>query len=567
MAPTRLFKTHQDYYRYLNRLESYRKYRIKFAVSYFLLTATEVYIGIVKNVVRRLGSAWLVCERHLPMTSVQGTAPRKPDTANATGALGVAAAKKPCVEVVAILGGYTDSGDGGGASHFRVRGCAKSHKLVIRVDAGAVAIIPSYFDFFLLSLRFLCYDIIKKDGMWYSPKLVLASQNRWGWFQLPTGHFHMGHVVGVFNDWIEAKASLSGYPDNSNQGCNTEEECIEAWQRLCILGVHPHPVDPAFLTLPSNGAAAFVNTSPRKSTRPSASTPKLDTKQSPVKRETTPGNTQLLADLKKYCSPIRTPSPSPKKAAGSSTVTNAPRVNFAIRGAGIVSSSAEHSEIRYRELQRMGEEPDMLVTTSIRQATLFALEEEEDGLPPIKPGKVGWVHGSKLPFFEKYEDDFIAAAALKETGPFYNKMAQLYLAKYGYNTGWDEDLEEDQEMADDVDPDEDVNKLSTEEGEKRAVYGKTLRAKIGVWFNGHYGGSVQKKAKQLTFKQLFDKPALEPPAPIKPRVLHYYSRKFYDERIKDKVAKRWAEVSHLPVRPKNAASNEVTVKRCSGVQP
>ncbi|KAJ7465324.1 hypothetical protein B0H11DRAFT_1922139 [Mycena galericulata] len=29
MAPTRLFKTHQDYYRYLNRLESYRNYRIK----------------------------------------------------------------------------------------------------------------------------------------------------------------------------------------------------------------------------------------------------------------------------------------------------------------------------------------------------------------------------------------------------------------------------------------------------------------------------------------------------------------------------------------------------------
>ncbi|KAJ7464940.1 hypothetical protein B0H11DRAFT_2240369 [Mycena galericulata] len=128
-----------------------------------------------------------------------------------------------------------------------------------------------------------------------------------------------GHIVGVFNDWVEAKASLSGYPNNSNQGCHTEEECIEVWQRLCVLGVHPHPVDPAFLTPPSNAAAAF-----------------LDTKQSPVKRETTPGNTQLLADL-------------------------------------------ERSEIRYRELQRLGEEPDMLVTTSVRQATLFALEEEDVG--------------------------------------------------------------------------------------------------------------------------------------------------------------------------------------------
>ncbi|KAJ7464941.1 hypothetical protein B0H11DRAFT_2240370 [Mycena galericulata] len=189
-----------------------------------------------------------------------------------------------------------------------------------------------------------------------------------------------------------------------------------------------------------------------------------------------------------------------------------------------------------------------------------ARRRERQGLPPVKPGKVGWVHGSKLPFFEIYKDDFVAAAELKETGAFYDRISQLYLAKYGYNTGWDEDLEEDQDIADDVDPDEDVNKLSTEEGEKRAAYGKTLRAKIGVWYNGRYGGSIQTKGKQLTFKQLFDKPALEPPAPIKPRVLHYYSRKFYDERIKDKVARRWAQVSHLPVRPKKTVSNEVTAE-------
>jgi hypothetical protein len=38
----------------------------------------------------------------------------------------------------------------------------------------------------------------------------------------------------------------------------------------------------------------------------------------------------------------------------------------------------ERSAIRYREMQRCGEEPDMLVTRSFEQASLFALQEDED---------------------------------------------------------------------------------------------------------------------------------------------------------------------------------------------
>jgi hypothetical protein len=38
---------------------------------------------------------------------------------------------------------------------------------------------------------------------------------------------------------------MTGYPGSDNKGFNTREECVEAWQALCPLGVHPHPVDPA----------------------------------------------------------------------------------------------------------------------------------------------------------------------------------------------------------------------------------------------------------------------------------------------------------------------------------
>ncbi|KAJ7450239.1 hypothetical protein B0H11DRAFT_2246807 [Mycena galericulata] len=217
-----------------------------------------------------------------------------------------------------------------------------------------------------------------KDRRYYclppfrSNRSLAVSSQRGGRF--PLYIVTQGHIVGTFNTWPEAKASISGYPDFSHQGCQTEDECIDVWQRLCALGIHPHPADPALTILPGEGAAPFVNISPRKTRG------KTD---SPVKRETTPGpstggNAQLLADLKRFASPIRPNSPSPSKSARAADEAAAAHVNFAIRGAGIVSSSVVRTEERYREMQRRGEEPDMLVTRSIRQASLFALDDEDE---------------------------------------------------------------------------------------------------------------------------------------------------------------------------------------------
>jgi hypothetical protein len=54
-------------------------------------------------------------------------------------------------------------------------------------------------------------------------------------------------------------------------------------------------------------------------------------------------------------------------------------------------------------------------------------------------------------------------------------MAHLYLEKYGYNTLWEGDLDDGQDVADDVDPDEDVDSLAAEEVESRSEYFKKLR--------------------------------------------------------------------------------------------
>jgi hypothetical protein len=134
-------------------------------------------------------------------------------------------------------------------------------------------------------------------------RFISSLKDMW-WASLP-----IGELETIFPDMaqdrhsarLEAQASLSGYPNSANRGYQTEGECIEAWQGMCVLGIHPHPVDPAFMKPPTARAAAFVNTSPRKSSRASSSTGRGPAEQSPMKREGTPGrapaDAQLLADL------------------------------------------------------------------------------------------------------------------------------------------------------------------------------------------------------------------------------------------------------------------------------
>ncbi|KAJ7853403.1 hypothetical protein B0H13DRAFT_1904079 [Mycena leptocephala] len=280
--------------------------------------------------------------------------------------------------------------------------------------------------------------------------------------------FHLvsqGHQVGIFDSWLgggdddqaiarpQAQASLTGFPECANRGYHSITECINTWQGLCVLGIHPHPVDPEFTGTPSANAAAFVNTSPRK----------LRAKSKPA---------------------------SPVKAAASEPLLQA------------------HPSLPTQP------EPDKTLTCAAEQRRVRL------GLPPVKPGKIGWVHGTKLTFLEGFQEQFLAAAEIKRIGAFYSAVAKKYLEKYGYNTPWEGDLKDGQTVADDVNPDEDINSLSKEEGEARAKYYHKLR-----------------------------NPELDPPQLVKARTLHYYSRRFYEERVKPRFVARWAVVSRLPNPP------------------
>jgi hypothetical protein len=99
------------------------------------------------------------------------------------------------------------------------------------------------------------------------------------------------------------------------------------------------------------------------------------------------------------------------------------------------------------------------------------------GEPDVKPRKVSWIHGSKQVFFAAFKDDFIKASELGKVlaGKFYDEITHKYLEKYGYNLGYEDDLRDGQDVASDVDEDEDVDALAPEESEKRSAYFDEIR--------------------------------------------------------------------------------------------
>ncbi|KAJ7710304.1 hypothetical protein B0H14DRAFT_2646078 [Mycena olivaceomarginata] len=133
--------------------------------------------------------------------------------------------------------------------------------------------------------------------------------------------------------------------------------------------------------------------------------------------------------------------------------------------------------------------------TSMPRTGTAARRRAREGREPVKPGKISWVHGSKLPFFQAHREAYLTAAEMKETGGFYEKLVHLYLAKYGYNTDWEGDLDDGLTVAADVDPDEDVDTLSPEKSATRAEYFKKLKGPVETAGGGLHVEAVNERRK------------------------------------------------------------------------
>ncbi|KAJ7719040.1 hypothetical protein B0H16DRAFT_1739637 [Mycena metata] len=160
----------------------------------------------------------------------------------------------------------------------------------------------------------------------------------------------------------------------------------------------------------------------------------------------------------------------------------------------------------------------------------------------VKPGRVSWIHGTKLKFFASRADEWKAAS--EADGPtlasLYTKVTNLYGPKYGYDMADGDDLDTDVE--DPTDPDAKIpgsEKLSEEEEAELSAKQDMVRKRIAVWYCRTYH-QVDERDKNLFADVLVGLENTGPGCPHKAQPPHYYSRNYYEERVKSRFNAAWA---------------------------
>ncbi|KAJ6451146.1 hypothetical protein C8R45DRAFT_1113690 [Mycena sanguinolenta] len=163
------------------------------------------------------------------------------------------------------------------------------------------------------------------------------------------------------------------------------------------------------------------------------------------------------------------------------------------------------------------------------------------------PGRESWVHGTKLKFFAARKAEYLEAAEQSSAGDktaitlFYTKISRLYFIKYGT------EMEDDEDLAVDVDdpPDEAANEVVNEKTRDSDVENtqaklfKFVRTRIGEWYRRKYGGLL--KSDKAAFKELFAGVLdYAQPKPQRGQLRHFYSRRYFDSRVKLRYEERMA---------------------------
>ncbi|KAJ7902359.1 hypothetical protein B0H13DRAFT_1882605 [Mycena leptocephala] len=180
------------------------------------------------------------------------------------------------------------------------------------------------------------------------------------------------------------------------------------------------------------------------------------------------------------------------------------------------------------------------------------------GEAAAKPGKPGWVWGTKLTFFENRKDAWVKASENKNAGDFYSKMAKLYTAKYGFELADDEDFEVDVADPPDWVADKVVNvRLSAEETKMRQDTHTKLRERLGQWYRGQYGSIL--KAEKTSFGELFSSLGRQE-KPRRQQLLHFYSGRHWETRIKPRVEARLAGLKRRAEYTGEAVPAAITIQ-------
>ncbi|KAJ6450013.1 hypothetical protein C8R47DRAFT_1230448 [Mycena vitilis] len=179
-----------------------------------------------------------------------------------------------------------------------------------------------------------------------------------------------------------------------------------------------------------------------------------------------------------------------------------------------------------------------------------------------KPGKESWIHGTKLRFLAQFVDEWRAAheKGIVFLGRFYTKVANLFILKYGYFMKDTEDLDEDTD--DPTDPDEKIpgaEDLSEEEAAERSEIAASLRKRIAAWYCRTYR-DVSESEKVFFAEIVGGMDNAGPGHPKRAHLIHFYSRRYYDERVKARFEASYAVEKQLAKDLGKEAPAEVKIR-------
>ncbi|KAI0038764.1 hypothetical protein FA95DRAFT_1613115 [Auriscalpium vulgare] len=156
-------------------------------------------------------------------------------------------------------------------------------------------------------------------------------------------------------------------------------------------------------------------------------------------------------------------------------------------------------------------------------------------------GPKTWASGTKWTFLASRRDEYLQAKEANTTGVFYDNLVLMWLLKYGYDLPINEDIALDVPDPTDDDlanaraaGDSDVNE---EEQARRDALRMELKTKIGNWYRYHCNKVVKDEDRHDDWAQKLLQSAVSPPK--RAQAYHYYSRKYFDTRVKAAFHTGW----------------------------
>ncbi|KAJ6451079.1 hypothetical protein C8R45DRAFT_1113801 [Mycena sanguinolenta] len=185
-----------------------------------------------------------------------------------------------------------------------------------------------------------------------------------------------GRKVGIWYNWTVVKAMITGFRNGAYRGHYSVEGCIREWQLHCVLGVHPHPVDPQ-LARAALGPASLPSSSPTKTLSSS-----LVMMPAGLGRVV---DGPLQAQLKQFCMPNIRRDADEASIADSSSISTCSSVTasdwsevpassryFALWRGKLVYTNRCQAKRDFLRAEGAGETPLVLSTTSYDEAQAFS---------------------------------------------------------------------------------------------------------------------------------------------------------------------------------------------------